>query len=354
MAALDSTIKLANQTAAAIDSAVLARSGDGMRPHLGASIIGQPCERKIWYTFRWAKQSNHEARILRLFARGQREESSLTSLLRQAGVQVVDVDRTTGDQFQFSDIGGHFGGSMDGACTGLQEHPEEWFVLEFKTHGKKSFDDLSKKFLKEAKPEHYDQMQCYMHWTGMCQGLYVAVCKDDDRLHLEIVKSDPARADSLIAKAQRIIESQDPPERMSQDSSYYLCKWCDYASICHESSVPLPTCRSCCHSTPEMKGDATWSCSKHKSNLDINKQKKGCESHLFIPSLLGKFGEVLDASLPENWVQYENKVSGSLFKNGIPTDCFSSHEIFMVENKGALTEESVMQLRKEFDARLVA
>lgn len=121
MAALDSTIKLANQTAAAIDSAVLARSGDGMRPHLGASIIGQPCERKIWYTFRWAKQSNHEARILRLFARGQREESSLTSLLRQAGVQVVDVDRTTGDQFQFSDIGGHFGGSMDGACTG---HPK--------------------------------------------------------------------------------------------------------------------------------------------------------------------------------------------------------------------------------------
>lgn len=353
MATLDSSIKLASQTAAAIDAAVLARSEDGMRPHLGASIIGQSCERKIWYTFRWAKKASHSPRILRLFARGQREESNLTALLRQSGVKVIDINQETGKQFEFSDIGGHFGGSMDGACTGLKERPNSWFVLEFKTHGRKSFDELEKKLVKEAKPEHYDQMQCYMHWTGMDKALYVSVCKDDDRLHLEIVEKDPSRPASLISKAQRIIESQEPPERMSKDSSFYLCKLCDYASICHESSVPQPTCRSCCHSTPEMKGDGTWSCSHNKTEISVQEQKRGCQSHVFIPSLLKNFAEVQDASLAENWVMYEHTKTGKTFRNGLGEDCFQSAEIHLVDDKSALTDETVAEIRRAFDGRLV-
>ena len=26
---------------------------DGLRQHLGASLIGKPCERALWYAFRW-------------------------------------------------------------------------------------------------------------------------------------------------------------------------------------------------------------------------------------------------------------------------------------------------------------
>ena len=67
-------LKLADETLAAIEAAVLRQAEDGLRAHLGASLIGRSCERALWYGFRWSKRAAHEPRILRLFARGQREE----------------------------------------------------------------------------------------------------------------------------------------------------------------------------------------------------------------------------------------------------------------------------------------
>ena len=63
---------------------------------------------------------------------------------------------------------------MDAACQGLPES-SVWHVVEMKTHGKKSFDELAKIGVKLAKPTHYDQMVCYMGWTGMTRALYMAV-----------------------------------------------------------------------------------------------------------------------------------------------------------------------------------
>ena len=44
---------LATATLDAIDAAMLKAADDGLRQHLGASLIGKPCERALWYTFRW-------------------------------------------------------------------------------------------------------------------------------------------------------------------------------------------------------------------------------------------------------------------------------------------------------------
>jgi len=45
-------LKLATATLDAIEQAVVASGDDGLRPHLGASQIGKPCERALWYRFR--------------------------------------------------------------------------------------------------------------------------------------------------------------------------------------------------------------------------------------------------------------------------------------------------------------
>jgi len=44
------------------------------RHHLGISIIGDDCSRKLWYSFRWVKLIQHEGRMRRLFNRGHHEE----------------------------------------------------------------------------------------------------------------------------------------------------------------------------------------------------------------------------------------------------------------------------------------
>lgn len=356
MAALQFTadLKLAEQTLAAVEAGVLRGAEDGRRPHLGASLIGRSCERQLWYTFRWAKRPQHSARLLRLFARGQREESVFVSLLRAAGVTVYEVDPTTGRQFSYSSFGGHFSGAMDGAAVGLREAPKTWHVLEFKTHGKKSFDELVAKGVKKAKPEHWAQMQCYMAWTGMERALYCAVCKDDDRLHMERVDFDKEAADKLFERAERIINAAEPPQRIG-DASWFECKWCEFAGICHGTDAPEPNCRTCAHATPEKSG--TWSCARHaQDEIPLTFQRQGCDSHRYIPALL-HWAEVVDANHDDNWVTYRLP-NGGTFTNGQQPSGFSSAEIHACEDKNALplvaNEPDLQSLRANYGAEVVA
>ena len=61
---------------------------EGPRPHMGASLLGHPCDRWLWLTFRWAVVEKFNGRMLRLFRRGQREEELIVSDLRAAGMEV--------------------------------------------------------------------------------------------------------------------------------------------------------------------------------------------------------------------------------------------------------------------------
>jgi hypothetical protein len=61
-------------TREAIFAAYEADAHQGFRLHLGASLIGKPCERSLWYDFRWTTVAQHPGRLLRLFETGQLEE----------------------------------------------------------------------------------------------------------------------------------------------------------------------------------------------------------------------------------------------------------------------------------------
>jgi len=312
----------------AIERAVEASAVRDLRGHLGASQIGKVCERALWYGFRWVAMTRHEPRMLRLFARGQREEQVLIDLLRVAGIEVHDRDETTGEQFRVSAIGGHFGGSLDACAVGIPEAPEKWHVTEFKTHNDKSFQKLLKEGVEQSKPEHWAQMQMYMQLTGMERALYLAVNKNDDSLYVERVRYAATQADVLLAKANRIITSDRPPAKINENPAWYKCKFCGHHSVCHGTAVPIPTCRSCIHATAELDGDARWSCALNPERLrDLSKdeQLNGCTDHLFIPDLLANWATLEDAS-PDG-VLYINKVNGNRFVNGL-IGGYSSIELY--------------------------
>ena len=92
---------------AAIDEAIASKNPPSVgRHYLGGSQIGEECERKLWYSFRWTQLVNFGPRILRLFERGHREEPALIRYLTDAGVDCYDVDEKTGEQFAVSFYGG--------------------------------------------------------------------------------------------------------------------------------------------------------------------------------------------------------------------------------------------------------
>jgi hypothetical protein len=316
------------------------------RPHMGCSQLGHPCDRWLWLSFRWAVQPKFPGRILRLFRRGQMEEATIVSDLRAIGMDV----RTSRQQARV-DFGCHVSGSIDAVIeSGVPEAPKKRHVAEFKTHSSKSFADLEKNGVEKSKPEHFVQMQLYMHGTEIDRALYMAVCKDDDRIYTERVRYDKEVADKFIARGRRLALEDRMPPPISTDPSWYQCKFCDAHEFCHETKTTKHVnCRTCAHSTATKASE--WHCAKWDAVIPVDAQRTGCEGHVLHPDLVAwqrKDG-------PDEWTAvYE--INGTNVANGDPEQegVFGSKEL--LANAAACADKGWTQLhdlRKQFGGRVV-
>jgi len=269
---------------------------DWRRDHLGASILGHQCDRYLWLSFRWAVGKKLDGRTLRLLERGKREESWLVDDLRAMGVEVWDRDPKTGEQYRVR--WGHVGGGCDFVMLGLTEAPEVPHLGELKTSNLKQFERLKEKGVKAAKPEHYVQMQVYMHGLQLTHALYLCVCKDNDDIYSERVAYDQAVAERSIARGQRLAVVSDPPDRQesaefppcmltSKDGTQWPCQFHDQ---CWKGGIPEKNCRTCVSASPNAMDDCTdglWSCEHHNHSLNPMQQRAGCNQHLSIPAIVG-------------------------------------------------------------------
>lgn len=250
------------------------------RPHMGVSLLGHHCDRWLWINFRWAVVEDFDGRILRLFRRGHSEEDTIIKDLRNIGIDIRSSQRRV-------DFGNHVSGSLDGVIEkGVPEAPKARHVAEFKTHSKKSFDDMVKNGVEKSKPMHFIQMQVYMHGTDINRALYLAVCKDDDRIYTERVRYDKKVAEDAIIRGKRIAMSDRMPEPVSADPSWYQCKFCPAHSFCHKAEpTKRVNCRTCAHST--AMADSTWRCERHNADaIPEDFQHEGCVDHILHPDMV--------------------------------------------------------------------
>ena len=311
MVALPQTV---SPTIAAIEAAVEAAEPRDFDAVIRASSIGNPCERHLWYRFRWAHlPERFDGRKLRLFHTGHAEEARMIAWLRMAGVEVQDVDPVTGAQWEVVAVDGHLKGHLDGIATGILEAPVTPHLLECKTHNQKSFDQLKRHGVAVAKPEHVAQMQVYMHLAGLSRAFYLAKHKDSDELYAERIHYDAAAALALMAKAERIKEANAAPPRISDDPEFFQCRWCPSRAICHGGQPALRNCRTCIYASPVSGGQ--WDCAFHDRLLTPADQRAGCPNHLYLPSLVA--GEQIDADEVGRTVTYRMP-DGSTWVDGAP------------------------------------
>lgn len=246
----------------------------GHRTHLGASIIGQRCQRAIWYSFRWVKAPTFTGQTLRLFDRGHSEETKVYYWLKESGFEIEDDS----SQKRIESRDGHFGGSCDGI---IQAFPTEVGIqdpalLEIKTSNKNAFEQLKKRGVQNAKWQHYVQSQIYASKFDLPIILYICICKDNDEWYIEIIN----RRDDIALKyeelANNIINSPFPRPKISEDPAYYLCKMCDYHNICHYSHSYQKNCRSCKYAQPIDGPD--WYCHYHKEKIPEDVIPAGCSA----------------------------------------------------------------------------
>jgi hypothetical protein len=253
------------------------------RQHLGASVLGDKCERSVFFEFRWYDTSSFPGRILRLFNTGKREEERVVENLTNLGFGIdTVVGKVKKKQIECRDSSGHMGGSIDGLIHTI---PPEYgaiglskpWILEIKTHSDKNFKKLQKDGMKSAYRKHYLQMQVYMGMLDSPCGLYVSVNKNTDELHIEAVPFDKYDYSFIEGRAERILSSNTIPDKISVNPSWFECKLCKFHAICHENKAPSVNCRTCKHSNPSPSGK--WSCNLHFVELSAAMQEKGCQQY---------------------------------------------------------------------------
>lgn len=271
--------RLSDQIKSEIDQYCQHTYDDGFRSHLGASLIGHDCARYLWLNFRWAFHVKHSGRLYRLFNRGHREEPRFVEWLRGIGFEVIEVD-TSGKQLRMAGVAGHFGGSQDGQLVPPARYQikQPFLLAEFKTSGTGSkFTKVLEKGVAVGKPQHFDQMCMYGFARNYEFALYMMINKNDDDLHVEIVKLDHKRGADLLRKAQMVIMSPHPPARVSMNRTHHVCKFCDLEAVCW-GDVPMHVnCRSCKHAVPTE--NAEWGCNLHKALIPKDFIAKGCINH---------------------------------------------------------------------------
>jgi len=281
---------------------------------LGISVgeAGAECDRSLWYSFRWASQPEMiDGRKVSIFRTGDRWEEVLVDDLRAVGVDVW------GQQDRIRLLSGHVRGKRDGACVGVLEAPKTEHLAEFKSSNDAGFKDIVKHKCRKTKPLHFAQCQLGMHAFGLTRCIYYVVNKNTDERYFERLEYDVEFCLRLLARLERIINSAEPPSRISDNPEFFGCRLCKHHAVCHTDAWSRVTCRSCLYSTPEMGGDGHWSCQRWSKPLGVDEQKAACPAHLTIPALVP--GEQIDCSEEEEWVEYRMH-DGSIWRDGAATN----------------------------------
>jgi len=211
------------------------------RDYLGASLIGNPCARQIWYEYNGYNAEPFNADTLMNFEDGHRTEELTADRLRMVdGIELKTIG-LDGNQLGFSDMDGKFKGHYDGIITGLLQSPKAPHIWECKASGDKKFNEFQKikeKFgekntLKNWNENYYVQAQMYMHYEGL-ERHYLTVAKAGGRGY-DSVRTDYSLefANRYIDRASKIINTTSPPPKIREEKDYYICRWCKFKEECH-------------------------------------------------------------------------------------------------------------------------
>ena len=83
--------------------------------------------------------------------------------------------------------------------------------------------------------------------------------------------------------------------------------------------------------------------------MDVAAQRAGCGEHRHIPTLLGRFAELMDASA-NNLLTYKHKLTGAEFQQPV----YSSQDITNLADKTMLGDAGLTSIKTEFDCAIKA
>lgn len=230
-----------------IDHALQAeRNKAPKRNYLGASILGGDCARAMQFQVTHTQVDPGReipGRSLRIFEIGHVLEDLAVNWLRLAGFKLLTTDANQ-QQFGFSVCDGRLQGHVDGvfvggpAVLGLR-YP---MLFECKSMADKYWTKTVEHGVAAVYPQYAAQMALYQayladrfHGIARNPAFFLAINKNDARLHIELVPFDGALAQATSDRGVRVLCATDAQEllpRVSTTPTHPACKRCPWQDRC--------------------------------------------------------------------------------------------------------------------------
>lgn len=200
-----------------IDQFYLEQQRNREQNHFYISDVGK-CPRAVFFKFKNAPREKMDARILRIFERGETMHRNIINTLFRLGI-VVAAEVTIPNQEIIS-----------GRADVIICLNNELYVLDIKSINSMIFRNLT-----EPKQENFQQVQLYLHYFNIKKGILLYVDKDQQEIKEFIFDYDSKLVESLLSDFQSLktkIDSNVIPVRLSDWPQNWQCQYCQFKDIC--------------------------------------------------------------------------------------------------------------------------
>jgi len=200
-----------------IDKFYLDQQRDKEQTRFYISDIGK-CPRAVFFKFKNAPREKMDARILRVFERGEYLHRNIFNILYRLKIGITtEVSIPTQELVS---------GRADAIiCIG-----NENYVLDIK-----SINSMIFKNLNQPKEENTQQLQLYLHYFNIKKGILLYIDKDQQNIKEFIIDYDSAFVQSLLNNLKGLktkIDNNIIPDRLENYPLNWQCQYCQFKEIC--------------------------------------------------------------------------------------------------------------------------
>jgi len=176
------------------------------------------CSRSVFFKFKNAPRQPMDARILRIFERGENIHRSIFNILYRLRLGVVTEIPIPSQEI----ISGRADAIL---CVG-----NENYVLDIKSINSMIFRNMA-----APKEENVYQIQLYLHYFNIKKGILLYIDKDQQEMREFFVDYDPELVEGLLDKFYALkdqVEKNILPSRLADYPRNWQCNYCAFKDVC--------------------------------------------------------------------------------------------------------------------------
>ena len=176
------------------------------------------CPRSVFFKFKNAPREPFDARIMRIFERGENIHRSIFNILYRLKLGVITEIPIPSQEI------------ISGRADAILCINNENYVLDIKSINSMIFRKMT-----EPKEDNIYQVQLYMHFFNIQKGILLYIDKDQQEMKEFFLDYDEALCKSLLDKFYGLkdqVEKYVLPARLADYPRNWQCSYCPYKDIC--------------------------------------------------------------------------------------------------------------------------